>query len=539
MRSRFITAAALAAIAIALFGAWMHWTVLDPRNVGWLLAGDDRGQSMLGMSAYLRGGGPWPSLYEPLLMAPEGLSLLFTDSIPLIGLLLKPFGLSGELQFLGPWYLLCTVLQVAFAWRLIRPYAPDTLAALMGTVLLAAMPALFNRYSHASLCAQWLVLWALWVFIDEDRARRPGHWLAVLSLAALIHTYLLLMVAAFWGSALLCALMRGPDRGRALAGAGAVVAIVSTILWWHGAFAGRYGSTGTYGAFPLALDAWWNPANPGYTALMPSSAEDHGRGFEGLQYLGAGLLAVVAIALGLWVTRRGGDAVGVPSLAHRLIWLLPAFAVIALAAIGPQPMWRGVPVFTLHLQPGVTDALDPIRAAGRLAWPLTYTLAFAAIVAVMRMRRATLVLAVALAVQVVDLAPMLSAVRSASAKADDRTVYHRTRDPRWAALVTRASSVEFEPARPFVDLQLMQEITWRAVAACRPVRFTYAARESIALRARLDADGAAFAAGRLDPTRLYVLLDGKVPAALVGRIERLDGIAIVAPTAAAPPPACR
>ncbi|MEO5938686.1 MAG: DUF6311 domain-containing protein [Sphingomonas sp.] len=540
MRSTLTTAAALTALVLALFGAWMHWAVLDPHNVGWLLTGDDRGQSALGLSAYLQAGGPWPSLHQPLLAAPEGLSLLFIDGIPLLGLLLKPLGVPAGLQFLGLWLLACVALQVTFAWLLVRPFAPDRLSAFIGTALLAAMPALFNRYGHVSLCSQWVVLWALWVFLDERRAVRPWWWAAVLGVAAMIHSYLLLMAMAFWGSALLRVMMRGPDRVRAILGAGAVAMGVATILWWHGAFAGQLTSTGTYGAFPLALDAWWNPANPGFSALIPSSAEDHGRGFEGLQYLGAGLLMIVAIALWTWFARRDDETSDTQSLVFaRLPWLLPAFALIALVAIGPQPMWRGAPIFTLHLPGGVTDALDPIRAAGRLAWPLTYTLAFAAIVAVMRLPRATLLLGAALAVQMVDLMPMLAAVRGTSAKATDATAYHRTADPRWAALVSSASSIEFEPAKPFVDLQLMQEITWRAVVACRPVRFTYAARESIAMRRRIDADNAEFTAGRLDPTRLYVLLDGKVPPKLTDRVQRLDGVAFIAPVKPVPLPLCR
>ncbi|MEO5493170.1 MAG: DUF6311 domain-containing protein [Sphingomonas sp.] len=538
MRATLTNTAALAALALALFGAWMHWAVLDPRNVGWLLTGEDRGQSAIGLSAYLRAGGPWPSFHQPLLASPEGLPLLFTDSIPLLGLLLKPLGVPAGLQFLGLWLLACVALQVTFAWLLVRPFAPDRLSAFIGTALLAAMPALFNRYGHASLCAQWVVLWALWVFVDDRRAARPLWWAAVLGVAALIHSYLLLMVMAFWGSALLRLMVRGPDRARVLLGAAAVALGVVSILWWHGAFTGHFNSTGTYGAFPMALDAWWNPANPGFSALIPSSAEDHGRGFEGLQYLGAGLLIVVAMALWTWFAQRSDETSGSPMFV-RLRWLLPAFALIALAAIGPQPMWRGAALFTLHLPGGLTDALDPIRAAGRLAWPLTYTLAFAAIVAVMRLPRATLLLGAALAVQMVDLMPMLAAVRGTSAKAADAALYHRTTDPRWAALVSGASSIEFEPAKPFVDLQLMEEITWRAVVACRPVRFTYAARESIAMRARIDADTARFTAGRLDPTRLYVMLDGKVPPALVSRVQRLDGVAVIAPVAPPPPPVCR
>ena len=61
---------ALIATATVLFAAWMPLATLDPRNVGWLLAGYDRGQSAIGLAAYLAGGG-WPSFHIALLSAPE------------------------------------------------------------------------------------------------------------------------------------------------------------------------------------------------------------------------------------------------------------------------------------------------------------------------------------------------------------------------------------------------------------------------------------------------------------------------------------
>ena len=523
---------ALLGIAAALFGAWMHWAVLDPANIGWLLDGRDRGVTAAGLASYLRAGG-WPSLHQPLLMAPEGTGLLFTDSVPLLGLLTGPAArlLPPGVQLVGLWLFACMLLQVGFAWLLVRRHAREPLAALIATALLAGLPVLFNRYGHASLCAQWLILWALWVFTDPGRARRPGWWAAVLGVAALVHPYLLLMAAAIWASAGLRALGQGGERGRTIAGMAAVAALVVGIEAWLGVFGGGYASTGTYGAFPVALDAWWNPANPGFTALLPSSREDHGRGFEGLQYLGAGMIALVLGAATLWLRRRGD---------HRLaglVWLLPAFAVLLLIAIGPQPLFWGRALATAHLPPALIDALDPVRAAGRLAWPVTYALAYAALATVLRQRRATLLLAAAAALQIVDLAPMLAAIRTTSARADDRgNPFRRTADPRWAVLLAGAATVEFEPAEPFRDLQLMEEIGWRAIVACRPVRYFYVSREAAATRRRIGADTAAFRAGRIDPTRLYVLLDGRTPAALASRVERIDGVAIIAPTAPAARP---
>jgi hypothetical protein len=536
MRSLLPEMIVLPLLALAIFGAWMHWAVLDPRNVGWLLDGNDRGQSAIGLAAYLRAG-HWPSLHQPLLDAPEGLTLLFTDSVPLLGLILGPFApwLPPELQFIGPWLLLCVMLQVAFAWLLVRPHAPDRLTALLGTALLALMPALINRYGHASLCAQWLILWALWVFVDERRSARPLWWAAVLGLAALVHSYLLLMTAAIWGSAVLRQLSAGPARWRAVAGGLPVAALVVGIAAWHGVFGGSYASTGTYGAFPLALDAWWNPANPTYSALLPSSPEDHGRGFEGLQYLGAGLLFLLIVGTVALASGRG--RVVRASLA-RLPWLLPAFVVIAVVAIGPQPIWRGQPLATFHLPPSWIDALDPVRAAGRMAWPLTYTLAYAAVVVGLRLPRSATILAAALALQVIDLTPMLAAVYATSARAVDRTRYVRTRDARWAPLIASAHDVQLEPAEPFRDLQVAEEIAWRAVAACRPMTYFYASREAQATRKRIDRDTALFRAGQPVPGRLYILLDGRAPASLAAQVRFLDRIAYIAPAGRPAPPGC-
>lgn len=516
--NRLLLVPMLLATAAMLFAGWMHVATLDPRNVGWLLEGHDRGQSAIGLAAYLAGAG-WPSFHIALLSAPEGTSLLLTDSIPLLGLLLGPVAgvLPPGLQFIGPWMFACLVLQVLFAWALVRRHAPDTVTAWFGTVLLAAMPMLFNRFPHPSLCAQWLILWALWIYVEPRRADRPLWWLAVLGVAALVHSYLLLMVASIWAGSVLRQVVER-RQVRPLVEAVGIVGFVTLLLAAQGVFGGGFGSTHSYGAFSLALDAWWNPANPTYSALLPSSPEDPGRGFEGLNYLGAGVLLAVLVAA---ATRRVG--------LRQLAWLSPGFALLALVAIGPQPIVWGQSIATLHLPLWLIDALDPVRASGRLVWPLTYTLTYAAIVSVMALRRATILLAVAVALQAVDLAPMLAAIRATSARAESATVFARTRDPRWPGLIARAQQIDFTPAEAFIDQQVMEEITWRAVAARRPVGFTYTARTSSATRLRIAAERRAFERGAVKPGHLLIVQDGKLPASLARRALRIDGVMVIAP----------
>ena len=522
---RWANAFATLALGIAMFVAWMHLAVLDPTNAGWLLDGQDHGQNSIGLIAYLRAGS-WPSLHDPLLMAPDGLPLALTDSNPLLALILKPFGLPVGWQVTGLWLLLCMILQALFARLLVGRYVADPLAALIGTALLAFSPVLIARYVHINLCAQWLILWALWVFVDPGKARKPGWWAAVLGVATLVHPYLMVMVAAIWASAILRLLTLDPGAWkRTVAGAGAVAALVVLLGWWIGLIGLSALSTQSYGSFGMALDALWNPGISDYSALLPGSAPNPAQGFEGFNYLGAGMLTLVAVAIWAWIARRQER----PDLPW--MWLAPVFILFTLIAIGPYLVFGGHVLVSIPLAPGLRDALDPVRAAGRLFWPVGYMIALSAIAVVARLPRSTLILGGCLALQLFDLAPMIAAVRATTARADDRRLYTVTRDPRWDAYVARASSIQFVPARAYLEQGVTEELAWRAITAPRPVpmRFFYASREPAAIRRRLDADTASFHAGRIDPTRLYVVLDNRTPVALLPRMQMLDGLLVLPP----------
>lgn len=510
-----------------VFLSWMHPQVLDPRRIGWLLDGQDRGQAWLGFYAYQQGG-DWPGFRQHLLLAPEGTPLLLTDSVPLLCWIAAPLVPLGW-QVAGWWLLLCVVLQLSFAWALLDR-APGRVPRLIGTLLLGALPMFFARAPHHSLCAQWLILWALWVYRDPARSARLSAWAPLLGLAALIHSYLLLIVASIWAGELLRGVVRGP-RVPALARAGLGLGWVAALLFVQGLLGGAgYQSTRTYGGFPLALDAWINPANPDYTALLPSSPNDLETWFEGFNYLGAGGLLVVALAaLALIAGRRLGEARDIAPELGRFAWLVPSFVVLTLVAIGPHPLWWGKPILTLHLPPALRDALDPVRASGRLFWPVTYTLLYFAISALLRLRLAVLALGAALALQIVDTAPMLAQLRYTSKRASFAQNLYHAQSPAWDALIARADRVDFQPPDEARNLPVLQDISARAVRLRVPTGFTYVARLPRTARQRIAVEAAAFGAGSVRPGVLVILLDGEAPPALQPRVRRLDGIAYLPP----------
>ena len=530
MRGDRSAIAMLAALALALFGCFFHWQILDISNVAWLLRGTDNGENALGLHAWLHD--PAPGFVRTtLLNAPEGTGLLFTDSNPLLSMLVFPFRalLPADTQVIGWWLLACLFLQLVFAWLLLRRHAPNELSLWCGVLLLAALPTLFNRIVHVNLMAHWLILWALWRFLDPERSRSNRGWAVLIAVTAFVHSYLLVMVGAIWASAMLERLWH--DRKgvlRTFAECAAILVMVGVIAWSLGVFEPHW-SSGNYGAFAMPLDALWNPGIGTYSTFLPAIEQRPGRGFEGFQYLGLGLLVLLPLAAVL-ARRLPRPAADSPDSMSRLKWLVPALIVLTCLAISTYPDFAGQRLPRYHLPGEIAVALDAVRASGRLFWPVAYVLVFAGIRILYRLelRRAGLVLAALAVVQTADLAPMAVSIRAQSAEARGAPLYVRTASPEWDQLVAQARDIAFVPSDVTKELDVFQEVAWRAAKAKVPVRAVYAARPSLASNARQSAETAAFHAGEVVPGRLYILIGGElIPPPLLARARLLDGITIV------------
>jgi hypothetical protein len=340
------------------------------------------------------------------------------------------------------------------------------------------------------------------------------------------------MVAAIWGSAMLrqFALAQGGRARLGLIGdIGIVVAPLLLVLLFLGTVNQPTAKVGDYGKYPMSLDALWNPNIGTFSALLPARSFDSSQALEGMNYLGVGLLALGVIAFVYAIRHR--DEMRREDLLRRLVWLAPAFVVLTLVAMGPHLIWRGTVIATVPLSDWGRTLFDPVRASGRLFWPVLYTLAFTSIAIVGRMRFATWLLAGALLVQIVDTWPVLTAARESGGSAAQTSPYRLTRDPRWDALIAQADMIEFEPPQVPRNLALLEEVTWRAVIAGKPVRFFYASRDRVAVRQRQSIDSVRLAMGYTDPHRLYVLLDGTAPNMVADRVQKLDDILIIPPNA--------
>lgn len=544
---------ALFGTPVLLFLLFFNPAILDPTNVGWAMQGD-WGQHFLGWHAYRNGADSFN--HQDLLAHPTGLSILYTDSNPLFSLPLKLISpwLPDNFQFIGPWFLLCLCLQYVFALRLMERYAPGAWSALAGALLLCLLPTFYNRIGHDTLFAHWLILWSLYIFfvVETPRGKAIG-WAANLTLASLIHPYLLIMCLFIWAADQWQALktIRRTRDAKALIGLAAAAGISATLcliaLWAGGAFSGTSPAGDGFGIYSMGVDGPFNPSGlPGLLSVLPK--QEPRQAFEGFQYLGVGVLLLIGAAW--WLTRRASKLGVAPSLppepegrdtrdvtaqaferARTLKWVL---IVLTVLAISTKIQIFGKTLIDIPLPDAAVPVLGVIRASGRLFWPVAYALVFLSLLVIYRAPRRNLWLGVIVGLQLLDLGAFAGYVKALTARASDRTIVSIAKSPQWTQLIAASTQVNFVPPSPHIHIQRFYEVTYHAVSAKVPVTTMYTARPDFHQMDLEMASYARFLKGEAAPNQLYVYLNPcPPPPALRARLRELDGYWILPPLSVA------
>lgn len=545
------------------FSACFHLGVLDPTNIGWTMF-HDWGQHVLGWQAYRDVGWAFPLTQTPLLFTGVGAQTSLMDANPLMSILLKPFSplLPDTFQFIGPWMLACVILQAVWGYVLIRPYASRrVVAALCGCAFLV-WPALYERQGHDTLMAQWLILAALWAFLTPDEedtsARRLGgpnasisrmvRMTAVMTLCVFVHAYLFLMVASFWGAMVLRegvlwlhSSRRIADLAR-LAVRSAVPVFCAIIAMFSVGFlpsspGGAYG----FGVYSMNLNAPINPQNASWSTFLPALPYERFQ-YEGFQYFGLGLLAVVAMAfvLAIFANRlRGTPMAGpvhpIPENRPGLVWLVPSCVFLTLLSVSTTVRFGDVTLVDIAMSDTIRHhALGVVRSSGRFFWPVAFVIMFAALSGIARRpaRVAIPVLAGALVLQAIDVAPMAEDLKRRTHAATNRA-FPAQISTDWRELVARAEHVVFIPPHaPNRHRGGFYEIVWAAMAEQTPVNTMYMARVRREQRQVMRDSEAAYYAGQRDPAALYVFTDPCAAQFLpTDQVHQLDDFALIAPAA--------
>ena len=491
----------------------------------WLAPGQDVAQSLIGHLAFQLDAWRFPLFRIATLMPPDGVNTLMLDGNPAVSLLAKLLP-GGPHNLLGGWLFACFLLQPVAAVYALRGLGERGLAPALAVAALAAlMPSLWYRPAHPNLCGHFIILLALGATLRLLRGE-PG-WrtaAAALVLGAFVHPYLLVMAAA-----LLCAVPLGRRDWRSVSILAGILAGVAALMALGGFFGAGAGDRG-FGRFSMnALSPVW----PQLSGLFGGPILDATGGqYEGFNYLGAGVLVLLALA---W---------------HRPPrWSWPLLAVLAgLTALALSSRIYAGPtlLIDLGLKPW-EDILGAIRASGRLFWPVGYAALVMAVAALARRlpRAGFAVLALmAVALQWQDTGPL-----RARANAMLANPAAALPPPGFAVAVIGAARLTILPAPPCVngpERDLAQTLTLVAVRAGVPVSSVAAGRMPPGFGCESAASDALESPLRLGEVLLVLepefvaRLDGRLlgPVGCVGRAPAFCGAGLGVPLAAsAPPPA--
>lgn len=500
-------------------------------NVAWLMEGDPV-QHWLGWQFFRQSPfWQWPLGANPSNGLDIGSSIVFSDSIPLMALLFKPFSawLPPEFQYFGIWLGLCFCLQALLAWRLLCLLGVDRRVAVLGSAFFAMAPSLLFRmlHGHYALVAHWMPLAGLCLYFTP-RYRRVA-WPALLVVAALVHAYLLVMVWAIWMADLVQRRWSGqvrtlPMLGDVVLGHALVLAAMAAAGYFMlgGSSVANWG----YGVYRFNLLSLVDPDQLWSQTLRdrPSGEGD----YEGFAFLGLGvlLLAIVVAADSL----RMGRPRWRPGLLPLGVVLLglTVFAVSSSVAFGAHELLR-------YELPKAADTLTgALRASGRLAWPAYYAvMLFICATALTRYpRRVAAVLCV-----------LLLLVQAFDAENGRRALRQRMDLPTWSSPLRSPAWEDF--GRHYRQVLLVEPRNvaphWRELG-----RFAvdHGMAVNTAYLARTNADTEAAYAARMrevvernayDPQALYVFeSDALWQQALAQRRETdvagvVDGIRVLAP----------
>ncbi|UWP68205.1 DUF6311 domain-containing protein [Subdoligranulum variabile] len=349
----------------------------------------------------------FPLCVTTAINAPQGVSIAYTDSIPLAALFCRPLAnwLGGTFQYFGWFTLLCFALQGGFSALLCGLFSEGTLRPLLGTTLFVSSPILYERaFRHTSLGAQWLVLAALYLYFSLRReGRYASRGLFLLNVLAIgIHPYFLPMTYAVTLALLLeYSVQRHQWKGPVLYLTSNLICTVG-LGWLLGLFYGTAtnGGQALYGYFSMNLNSLWNPVGINgtlYSRLLPAQNQINGN-YDAFAYLGLGVLISLPV-----VVFHARHRIGKQLLRH---WALASVCLIlTLFAISNTVTANGVTLFSIPLPGKVVELCSVFRSGGRLFWPVYELLLLSAFAGICRFPASRLVLVLMLVIQIWDVSP--------------------------------------------------------------------------------------------------------------------------------------
>lgn len=355
-------------------------TPLNVTNDSWIMAGYDEKdiiQHYSGWIAYRNSDRTFPLGMAMDMAWGDGTCISFTDSIPWVAIafkLIRRF-LPDTFQYFGIYALFCYIMQGIAAFNIIYYKCRNTIYSAIGTTLFTFAPILLERsFRHTALGSQWLILFAILIFlVHRDTPHKTHYWgyLALLVLAVGIHPYFLPPIAVFF----LASVIYDVTRKQFMAPVFFIASLF--ITYFSGCLIGVLGtntnvSRDGYGYYSMNLNALINPTSCGdyvWSSFQKVYPQILGN-YDGFNYLGAGI--IVGLFLLFIFTLAYGNKKNIWQFIKRNFILLLFLLCCFLFAISNVVTLNDKILFDIPLPQWMEKLCGIFRASSRIFYPVYY-----------------------------------------------------------------------------------------------------------------------------------------------------------------------
>lgn len=500
--------------------------ILNVQNIAWL-SHQDPAQHYLGWAFFRNSPWSWPPGLNPSYGLEVSSSIVFSDSIPLLAFLFKPFILPSPFQYFGLWTMICFLLQAVFAWFIVSLYTRHIFLRSLFCILLILFPPMLWRVGeHAALAGHFLVLSAIYLNLSPPNKGRSLCWLMLILVSSLVHFYLLSMVLCLWLAYMIdCQVRCVHDRAfvtkSLLVQFLSVVILLPLTLWLAGYFAignsetlSQSAATGLYGVGKMNLLApinsqGWSDWLPSLTTSPPGASTQDVilSNQEGFNYLGLGNLLLCFFAILTLLFRK----TTLPFVSHHrflmiCVILMVMFAISNNIGLGPYRL-------QIPLPENVKAIASIYRASGRFAWPALYLLLLLSTLAIMQSyspKVAGAILLLCATVQIADIRPGLLGIHNKLSVTHSENI-NALSSPLWQTIGKEYAQVREFPLHVGAGQAHWEKLGFYAATHKMTTNATYAARFNvqniISENARTAAD---ISIGRYKNDAIYIIGDSAV-----------------------------
>lgn len=364
----------------SVIGSLCYFILFDiktimPANIEWYVnLLNDSGQHIIGWLAYINSQYFFPIGLTDYLLYPDKVSIVYSDSLPLLSFLLKPIALIyGAFQYFGLYGLLNFILQGIFAAFIIGRWTNNKIITAIFTVMIVLNPVFLMRiYTHHSLSSQWLILISIAYILQNYNAplnikKDIVFWSVLFFIIPGIHFYFFPMV---YGLAFMYCLYKYYKNKKVLIFQLILYPAIAVVaLFLYGGFYNIVSHKGDYhGEFGANLNTFINPAHIGQ--ILPGMKIGGGQ-YEGIGYLGFGFILMAFIAIGIVIYKKIKKQ-NILIEKKKFYFILITLLIYFFVSTGGSGYFNGYKLFYIDLN----SVLSTFRSSGRFIWVCVYIIDF-------------------------------------------------------------------------------------------------------------------------------------------------------------------